>query len=313
MKALITGAAGFIGSHAAEALFAQGWKVVGLDNFSTGPRGQGHNVREGSVADRELVFELVRKERPDAILHAAAAYRDPDGWEEAVATNALGTAWVGEAARAFSVRTLVYLQTSLCYGLRPPENPISIGCPLAPEGAYAMTKTAGECLLLRPEQIFSGAPGVVSLRLANAYGPRNLSGPVPIFYERIRRGEVSVVADARRDFVFIDDLVELIVKAMERGHEGVYHASSGRDVSILDIFEEVRSAMGGPEASYRLVDRGPDNAASLLLNPSRTRSEFGWEPSTALADGVREAVMWYEAFGVEETFSHLRGFDGAKR
>ena len=289
MKVLITGAAGFIGSHIAEALSDH--EVVGIDNLSTGRK----DNWDGDLLIGDITETLPDIE-PDVIYHCAASYRDRDDWEGDARTNVLGTINVVRLAQRTGAK-IVYFQTSLCYGPRP-ESPIKRGAPIDPHGSYAITKTAAEQFI-----IDSGVP-YVSLRLANMYGPRNLSGPVPTFYKRLSAGESCYVVDARRDYVYVADLVGLAVKCLTGG-QGVYHASSGQDHTIGGLWLQVVAAMGLVVPPPIYTPRGDDDVARLLIDPSDTQRDFGWQASTSLQQGIKAAVDWYAAHGVTETFTHL--------
>lgn len=188
MKVLITGGAGFVGSHLADCLVGRGDKVCVIDNLMTGQRANltsSENLEfiEGTIASETLVSAAVADFEPDVIVHAAASYKDPDNWVEDIRTNVLGTAHVVKAAKRVGVRRLIYFQTALCYGLCPLEQPITLSHPVRSMGSsYAITKTGGE------QYVDLGGLDYISFRLANAYGPRNLSGPLPTFYHRLLRG-----------------------------------------------------------------------------------------------------------------------------
>lgn len=303
MKVLITGVAGFIGSNLADALIEQGHEVWGIDNLSTGAlRNVGANSpvrwREADVRN-PLGSALLDYDSLDVIYHCAASYKDRGEWERDASTNVLGTINVVREAQRTGAK-IVYFQTSLCYGLKP-ESPVSLEAPLAPSGSYAVSKTAGE------RYIWDSGVDFVSLRLANIYGPRNLSGPVPAFYQRLSRRQPCTVVDSRRDFVFVDDLVEVAIKAATQGR-GAYHVSSGQDVSIKDIFWAVASAYGSDTLAMdepEITPRGADDAATLLLDPSETYEEFGWTARTPLVSGIRQAVDWYRVNDVGEVYTHL--------
>jgi UDP-glucose 4-epimerase len=109
------------------------------------------------------------------------------------------------------------------------------------------------------------------------------------------------VVDSRRDFVYVDDLVEMAVLAAGRG-QGVYHVSSGNDYSISEIYQAVAQAMECDTPEPELVSRGADDVASLLIEPDRS---LGWQASTPLASGIARAVAWYQANGVTNTYTHL--------
>ena len=308
MKVLITGGAGFIGSHLADRLLDRGDSVTVIDNYATGrrdnlrPRG-GLQVVEGSIADPTALAEAFRIGQPDYVVHAAAAYKDPHNWEEDARTNAEGTAAVVKASEAAQVKRLIYFQTALCYGLHPLEQPITLSHPLRPEGSsYAISKTAGE--------YYIGLSGLdfISFRLANAYGPRNLSGPLPTFYHRLTNGKACFVMDTRRDFIFVDDLIDVVVRALDgAGARGYYHISSGSDYAIKELYDETVAALGlkdlGP---VEVRPRNPDDVFSILLDPSKTNQDFSWRTSTPLSEGVRRAIEYYRQFGIQETYTHLK-------
>src|SRR5690606_37026460 len=131
-----------------------------------------------------------------------------------------------------NVNRLIYFQTALCYGI-PQEQPITLNHPIEPSlSSYAISKTAGE------HHIFLSGLNAISFRLANAYGPRNISGPLPTFYHRITNNKQCFVMDTRRDFIFIQDLVDIVEKAVDgAGEPGPYHISSGKDFSIKELFD----------------------------------------------------------------------------
>lgn len=294
MRVLITGVAGFIGSHLAERLLADGHEVWGIDNLSTG---KAENVPAGVTLVVEDIADGVRYfGKVDVIYHCAASYQNREMWERDARTNVLGTIEVVREAQRHHAR-LIYFQTSLCYGPAP-ASPVTLDAPLNPHGSYAVSKTAGE------RYIADSGVEFVSLRLANIYGPRNLSGPVPTFYQRLSEGKACTVVDSRRDFVFVDDLVTVAVKAATQGR-GIYHVSTGSDYSIMELWEQVALQMDLSPARPEITPRGSDDVATLLLDPSETLAQFGWSARTPLVAGIARAVHWYREHGVTETFTHL--------
>lgn len=310
-KILVTGGAGFIASHLVDRMLDRGDEVLVIDNFATArrdtlPDRDNLTLLEDTIADSELVQQLFREFEPQVVVHAAASYKDPEAWSEDSRTNALGTANVVRGAQAAGVSRVVYFQTALCYGLHPQEQPITLSHPLDPkDSSYAISKTAGEWYVR-----LSGLDWI-SFRLANVYGPRNLSGPLPTFFQRLSESKPVFVVDTRRDFVFVDDLVDVAMKAIDgTGESGVYHVSSGSDVSIKELFDATVKAMGIElEQDVEVRPRNPDDAPSILLDPSKTESEFSWAARVPLQDGVAKAVAYYRDFGVAETFTHLKPLD----
>lgn len=306
MKVLITGGSGFIGSHLADRLLADGNEVLAIDNYATSrpqnlsPR-EGLEIVEGSISDPGTVDKVFAGFQPDAVAHAAASYKDPEAWAEDTLTNALGTVNVVRAARESGAGRLVYFQTALCYGTEPLENPITLEHPIRPDSSYAISKTAGEQYIE-----LSGIP-FVSLRLANIYGPRNVSGPPPTFWQRLTEGKPCFAMDTRRDFIFVTDLIEVVTAALAGTGEGHYHVSTGSDYSIKEMFDAVVEAMGIElDEPVEVRPRPPEDAPSILLDPSRTKADFGWEAKVPLQEGIDAAVRWYEENGVGETYTHLK-------
>ncbi len=305
---LITGGAGFIGSHLSHLLLERGDRVLVIDNFETArrdslPEHENLTLVEDTIADEAVVERAFAQLQPEIVVHAAASYKDPEAWTEDSRTNAVGTANVVRASQAAGVSRFVYFQTALCYGLHPQEQPITLSHPLDPkDSSYAISKTAGEWYVR-----LSGLDWI-SFRLANVYGPRNLSGPLPTFFQRLSEGKPCFVMDSRRDFLYVDDLVDVAMKAVDgRGEAGVYHVSSGSDVSIKELFDATVKAMGIElEEEVEVRPRNPDDAPSILLDPSKTERDFEWAARTPLEQGVAKAIQYYRDHGVAETFTHLK-------
>ena len=303
MKVFITGGCGQIGSHVAEMHLDRGDTVLAVDNFATGRRihlPKTHDRMtfvEGSISDKQLIGQLIGDFRPDVVVHTAASYKDPDDWYSDMLTNGVGGVNLIKAAKASQVSRFVYFQTALTYGVKPMENPITLDHPKNPgNSSYSISKTMTEDFLE-----LSGLD-YVTFRLANVVGPRNVSGPVPIFYERLKAGKQCFVTPARRDFVFVKDLARNVVKAADGAGHGPYHFSSGKDVAIIELYDAMVAALKLND--YRPL--GEDDAPSILLDPSRTFADFGAIDFTPLSETVAEAVAYYDEFGVHGGYTHLK-------
>ncbi|MGI8526927.1 MAG: NAD-dependent epimerase/dehydratase family protein [Pseudolabrys sp.] len=307
MKVFVSGGAGQIGSHVVEMLLERGDRVVAIDNYATGrpehlPKHQNFTFIEGSIADKPLVDQSIGDFAPDVLIHTAASYKDPDDWYSDTMANAVGGANLIKAAKANKVGRFIYFQTALCYGVKPLQNPIPLDHPKnQANSSYAISKTVTEDYLT-----ISGLD-YVTFRLANVIGPRNVSGPLPIFFQRLTEGKKCFVTNARRDFVFVKDLARTVIKAADGKGRGPYHFSSGGDIAIRTLYDAIVKAMRlneYPEPEVREIS--PDDAPTILLDPTHTFEDFGEIKFTPLDETVSSAIAYYEKFGVHGGYTHLR-------
>jgi UDP-glucose 4-epimerase len=306
-KVIVTGGLGQIGSHVVEMLLERGDHVIAIDNLATGRREHladhpNLKVVIDTIANRELVHQLVGEFKPDAIVHTAASYKDPDDWYNDTLTNCVGGSNLVDAAKKHAVGRFIYFQTALCYGLKPMQQPIALDHPRLPSSSsYAITKTTNEFYIE-----LSGID-YVTFRLANVVGPRNVAGPLPIFYQRLKDGKQCFVTNARRDFVFVKDLARTVLGAIDGTGKGAYHFSSGKDVAIQELYDAVVTALdvpGKPKAEVK--ELAPDDVFSILLDPSRTFKDFGPIQFTPLQETVSSAMAYYKEHGTLGEYTHLR-------
>jgi UDP-glucose 4-epimerase len=307
MKVLITGGLGQIGSHVAEMLLERGDEVLVVDNLATGRRehlGEQPRLQVviDTIADRVLVDRLMGEFSPDVVVHAAASYKDPGDWLNDTLTNCVGGANIVDSSKKHCVKRFVYFQTSLCYGLKPLEQPITLSHPRRPEGSsYAISKTTNELYLELSGLDF------VTFRLANVVGPRNVAGPLPIFYQRLKEGKKCFVTKSRRDFVFVKDLAKIVLKACDGIGQGTYHFSSGKDIAILELYDAVVKALAikdYPEPEIK--DMGHDDVPSILLDPSKTFMDFGEIQFSTIKETVESAIAYYKKHGTLGEYTHLK-------
>ena len=307
MKVFITGGLGQIGSHVAEKLLERKDEVVVIDNLATGRREHLNDhpklqIILDTIADKALVYSIVNDFRPDVIVHAACSYKDPDDWYNDTLTNCVGGANLVMAAKEFGVKRYIYFQTALCYGLKPMQQPIRLDHPRNPVGSsYAISKTAHE------DYIELSGINFVTFRLANVVGPRNVAGPLPIFYQRLKEKKRCFITRSRRDFVFVKDLVKAVISACDGRGYGAYHFSSGTDVEIKELYDSVVKAMDLPRYPQpKVYELGSDDVFSILLDPSRTFEDFGKMEFTPLQETVNAAIEYYQEYGTLGEYTHLR-------
>lgn len=305
MRILISGGAGFIGSHVVDRMLSKNNDVLVVDNFATGspdnvPNRPGLKVINYTIVDGEWLNLAMSNFKPDVVIHAAASYKNPSDWCNDIRTNVEGTANIVKACQANNVDRLIYFNTALCYGLQP-LLPTPITHPLAPEGtSYAITKTAGELIIQMSSLDW------VSFRLANTIGARNISGPVPAFYQRLKSQKPVLVSQTRREFIFVGDLVDLVEMAVNGVGHGAYNASRGKDYPIEAVLKSVCQAMKIDIPPYEVKPMGADDTYTILLSPAKTKADFGWEAATSLDMAIENAIFWYEGHGIGETYTHLR-------
>lgn len=300
---LITGGCGFIGSHLADALLAQGHRVRILDDLSSGSRENapsGADLVIGDVADRTDVRHAVQD--VDGVFHLAAiasVERSTVDWIGSHLTNLTGTITVFDAARASRRRSpipVVYASSAAVYG-DPVALPVSEDTLPMPTTAYGADKLGCE-LHARVATSMHHVP-TVGLRFFNVYGPRqdprsSYSGVISIFCDLLLAGApLTIHGDGRqvRDFIYIADAVRFLVRAMEApGPEAsVFNVCSGIGTSILDLAQGIAALIG---ASPELVF-GPARAGDIrasIGDPSRAQRRFGFTAETALSDGLRDTL-----------------------
>jgi UDP-glucose 4-epimerase len=313
-KVIVTGGGGFIGSHLVDRLISLDITVLVIDNFVSGnesnlKKSKNLNVIKGDISDYYFINKVFKSFNPDFVIHAAASYKNPDNWLEDVNVNIIGTINVINVCKIYCVSKLIYLQTSLSYGLDPGSIPLTLNSPLFSGGyiggsSYAISKTAAELYIE-----LSGV-NFVSFRLANVYGPRNISGPLPAFYKKLKHSVSIYITNTRRDFIFISDLVDCVVQSLDDiGKEKYYHIGSGKDYSIHDLFRTLVSAMnyeGDEYSNVKFIEKGQDDVETILLNIDSTKKDFNWFPKIELSEGVSKCVEWYDSHDIDETFTHLK-------
>jgi len=303
---LVTGGAGFVGSHIVEALVERGERVRVLDNFSTGHSDNLARVRgkielvEGDVTDPAVVARVMRD--VDRVSHQAALASVPLSLErplEVHAACATGTLVVLEAARRAGVRRLIYAGSSSCYG-----NQSVAACresdPVSPLSPYAAAKLAGEMYC----QAFYRSFGLetVVLRYFNVYGPRQdpaspYAAVIPIFISRLTSGQRPVIyGDGRqsRDFVYVADVVEANLRALDTDGIGgmTFNVASGRALTLLDLVAALGRILGQP-VEPRFEPARPGDVRHSAADMTLVERWLGLGPRMSLAEGLHHSIEYY--------------------
>lgn len=299
---LITGGAGFIGSHLAELLLAHGDAVILLDNMSTGQAANlqsGAELIRGDIRDAGAVAQALS--RVDGVFHLAAVssvHAYLGHWAASSSVNACGSYTVFEAAARGGV-PLVYASSAAVYG-NPAELPLRETAPLRPISGYGTDKLGNELHASAMAEALGLA--AVGLRFFNVYGPRQspdsaYSGVISIFMDRWRsRRSLTVFGDGSqtRDFVFVRDVAQALAAAMARaqgGVGGVFNVCSGRSTSILDLVAALSQVVGGPLDFEFAPPRAGEISASLGA-PEAAARELGFRARTDFVAGLAETLAW---------------------
>jgi UDP-glucose 4-epimerase len=293
MRILVTGGAGFIGSHVADRYVADGHEVAVLDDLSTGRR---ENVNDGArlvEADLAAAAEAFADARPEVCFHLAAqadvrvSVERPDFDAE---VNLLGTIHVLEAARGHGVQVVFASSGGAIYG--ECDGPAAEDAPLLPLAPYGASKLAAEEYLETYNRLYE--IGHVALRYGNVYGPRQdphgEAGVVAIFLGRLAHAQpLRIFGDGRqaRDYVYVGDIVEATLAA--QGHAGVYNVGTGTETSVLDLAEACQRVAGISVETEHAPAR-PGELQRSVVDPGRAQRELGFRAKTSLEDGL--AATW---------------------
>jgi UDP-glucuronate 4-epimerase len=311
MRLLVTGAAGFIGSHLSERLVGRGDEVIGLDNFDPfyAPelkernlqalaRAPGFRLVRGDIRDRPLVDALVRG--VDAVVHLAAragvrpSIRDPELYQS---VNLEGTVKLLESCRAHGVRRFVFASSSSVYGANekvPFHEDDRVDHPVSP---YAATKKAGELLAHSYAHLFG--MGVTCLCFFTVYGPRQWPEmAIHLFARAIWEGRpLALYGDgsSARDYTYIDDILQGVVAAIDRceGYR-IYNLGESRRVTLADLVLRLEHHLG-KRAVRRHEPEQPGDVPVTYADISRARAELGYDPKVDIDEGLRRFVAWFLA------------------
>jgi len=313
LKYLVTGGAGFIGSHIAHALLEQGAQVRVLDNFSTGKRdnleqltkqfrGEQLEVLEGDVRDATRVDEAVRG--VDVIFHEAAFVSVPQSMDEPQTcfdVNISGTSLLFDAARRAGVRRAVVASSAAVYG-ESDALPLVEETPLQPKSPYAVSKRVNEMYA----ELFTGAFGfdVVALRYFNVYGPRQrpdsmYAAAVPIFARRMLDNKPVIVfgdGGQTRDLINVHDIVRANLLASQHPDAAgkVFNICTGVETRLLDLLDVMYELLpNAPKAEFAAPR--PGDIYRSVGSPQKAAEVMGFRAQVSLVDGLKETIDWMRA------------------
>lgn len=304
MKVLVTGGAGFIGSHLVDRLVLEGHEAVVVDNLATGKRRNINRAARFYKMDIQSwrLERVFRNERPNVVMHLAAQMDVRKSVEDPMfdaQVNVLGTLNVLQQAVKHGVRKVVFSSSGgAIYGEQEiypaPESHV-----LKPLSPYGLSKLCGEQYL----SYYQRASGLqaVSLRYANVYGPRQdpegEAGVVAIFIQKMLNNEQAVIngnGRQTRDFVFVDDVVEANLAMMGQDTQGTYNVGTGVETSINDLFRILVQHTGSNCKEIHGPAKKGEQARSVI-DSTKLRHEVSWEPKAELSEGLKKTVEYFRA------------------
>lgn len=302
-RALVTGGAGFIGSHLVDALIDTGHEVSVIDNLVTGHRQNVHDratFYEVDLRDADATRQAVEAARPDTVHHLAAQAGVRRSLADPVydaQCNIVGSLNLIQACRQADVKRVVYASSGGAVYGEPKELPVKESAPADPLSPYGVSKYAVECYLRAAQEAW-GFQYVV-LRYANVYGPRQdplgEAGVIAVFTSAMLQGEVPHIfgdGEQTRDYVYVRDVVAANLAAMDGPALRTYNVGTGVETSVCKLFEDLAATIGFTQQPIH-DDPRPGEVRRTMVDASRLAKDTGWRPQYDLGTGLRETVEWF--------------------
>ncbi|MFA4818988.1 MAG: NAD-dependent epimerase/dehydratase family protein [Patescibacteria group bacterium] len=299
---LVTGGAGFIGSHLVEALLRAGLQVTVVDDLSSGkkkyvaPAAKFHklDIRSGNLRS------LARRLKPSYVCHLAAQSSAPASRDDAAHDadiNIVGTLNVLEAVKNIGLKKFLFVSSAAVYGA-PDITPAAEEATLKPGSPYALSKLTIEKYLAYYASDF-GVPYVVA-RPANVYGPRQKTGGeggvVAIFCNKLLQGKAILIdgtGQQTRDFIYVTDVAQGMALALQQGR-GVYNLATGTEISIRELAVRIGEVIG----EVPLIEYAPAREQDInrsCLSPQKAQRDLKWQATVPIIDGLRQTLRWYKS------------------
>jgi len=304
MRILVTGAAGFIGSHVAQAYLREGHEVAGVDNFATGKRENLSSrvpLSQFDLTDDRQLLALMRDFRPEVISHHAAQVNVRRSWEDPIAdlrSNVLASVVLFRiASEVISTPLIIYSSSGGAVYGEPKRLPVKETQPVHPTSNYGVSKYAAELYLSAFQT--NGLLRSIIFRYPNVFGPgqdpAGEAGVVAVFTNQLLRGmQPRIFGDGSktRDYTYIDDIVSANLRALRFPGSGVFNLGSGREISDLEVFRVVRAAVGAKIAPI-FEKKRPGEVNHICLDTRLVWKSLQWKPRVKFRDGVKRVVKYW--------------------
>jgi UDP-glucose 4-epimerase len=306
MKVVVTGGAGFIGSHVVDAFLTKGDEVVIIDHFKKEKLRfipEGIRVLKCSIASEEAL-QFIAEFKPDLVCHLAAQISAPASVQNPVYDAQVNiTDGVALLHACVQAGVKQFFSTSSCavYG-RSPELPLNEESVQIPESPYAVSKQSFEGYLRYVNDAFGIQ--TIAFRPANVYGPRQQTvgeaGVVAIFLEKILKGEMGQIlgdGGATRDYIYVEDVARAFVQASDTSFSGALNLGTSAQTSVNDLWESLSALHGEQTQAMHMPARKGDIYHSYL-SAARAKEAINWEPRVLLAQGLQNTYDWFAAYGI---------------
>lgn len=310
MKILVTGGAGFIGSHIVDHLIARGDQVVVIDNLSTGKENQVHQSAQFyqvDLTDGQKLQTIFNKEKPEVLIHQAAQTSVQISVEQPAfdaTTNIIGTVNLLEACRLSGVKKVVFASSAAVYG-DPTYVPIDEAHPVQPLSGYGIGKYTAEQYLYAYKNLY-GLEYTV-LRYANVYGirqdPRGEGGVISIFIDKVIQGQQMTIfgdGEQTRDYVYVDDIARANLAAISAGDGEFINIGTGVKTSLNELVDLLAKIAGKKVTKQYLEERSGDIRHSSFIC-GKSKQVLGWEPQVPLREGLTKTYQYYFPSILEKT------------
>lgn len=301
MKILVTGGAGFIGSHIVDSLIEKGEEVVIIDNLSTGrPEFINSNAKfynEDITKDINYIFE---KEKPTIVIHAAAQVMLRKSLEnpiEDAKINIFGTINILESCRKNNVQKIIYTSTGGARVGEPKYFPVDEFHPLNPCSPYGISKHTAEHYVWMYNQLY-GLPYIIFC-FGNVYGPRDRpenKRVTSLFISNMLKNQPPKIfgdGNQTRDFIYVKDLANFIVDSINKSPEHrLFHLANGEQTSVNQIFNVLKKLIGF-EQNPEYIEAIKGEVKDIVLNTTLVQKELGWSPSHSIEEGLSETLDWF--------------------
>jgi len=304
-KILVTGGAGFIGSHLVDELIKEGHKVVVIDNLASGKKENLNPKIKFYKIDicNPKIFNIFKKEKPDFVFHFAAHIKARESIKKPISdakVNILGSLNVLENCRKFNVKKIIFASSGgEIYGaakkIPTPEDYITR--PISP---YGISKLTIEKYLDSYYRLF-GLP-YISLRYGNVYGPRqnqnSEAGVVAIFTNKILRNKQLFIhgdGNQTKDYIFIEDAIRATILSFEKDFKGILNIGTGKETSVLEIFHKIKQ-LTERQVKEKHVPFPLGGFRRGCLSIQKTKKELNWKPNYTLEEGIKKTVEWFKDY-----------------